>query len=320
MKVFVLAGGFATRLWPLTESRAKPLLKVAGKPLLSSAVEAVPEDLPVTVSTNAAFEKDFRAWEREFGRKNLRVSIEDAGHEGEKLGALGAVAKWVRDEKVDDDIFLIAGDNYGNCDMKAFLSLFRGRPLIAGFDVASHDLARRFGTIITGSAEGTLRPVTSFEEKPLHPSSTVVSTGWWVLPKSELPTLLSYADKHPDNVGGIFEEFLRKNTRVDCFVFTGLWKDIGSFEAYLGLHRELVGEKTLSHASATIDPETVLEGSVDIGPKTTVKKSRLRDCILFGDSVIDDCVLSNCIIDEGCVLRGVDLQNQMLRAGTVLEA
>lgn len=317
MQVFVLAGGFATRLWPLTERRAKPLLPVAGKPLLSYAVDAIPAELPVTVSTNAAFEKDFKAWQKTCGRKSLTVSIEDAGHEGEKLGALGAVARWVRQEKISDDILLLAGDNYAACDLKKFISLFRGKPLVAGHDIGDTETARQFGTIIM-EGNGELRRVTSFEEKPLHPKSTVVSTGWWILPKESLPVLVEYAAMKPDNVGGVFEEFLTRGMEIDCWIFPELWKDIGSFESYLSLHRALVGERTLAHKTASTDAKTILKSSIDLGPDTVVKASTLQDCIVFGKANITDCVLERCILDEGCVLQGVDLRDQMLRAGTVL--
>ena len=322
MHTFILAGGFATRLWPLTERRAKPLLPVAGKPLLSYTVEKVPVEIPITISTNAVFEKDFLEWKKSCKKKNVDISIEDVGHENEKLGALGAVAHWITENGIDDDVLLLAGDNYADCDLTHFISLFKGHPLIAGHDIGDTDLARQFGTIVLegrarDESEGTTR-VSSFEEKPLHPKSTIVSTGMWVLPKSSLPILCEYAKKHPDNIGGVFEEFLKRNVSVDCFIFTDLWKDIGSFEAYLSLHRALVGERTLAHATATTDAETTLNGSNDLGPDCRIQKSVLTDCILFGNSQITDCVLTRCIIDKNCVLEGIDLTDQMLRAGTKL--
>lgn len=319
MQCFILAGGFATRLWPLTEKRAKPLLPIAGKPILTYAVEAVPADLQITVSTNAAFAADFEAWKKTLTRKNVTISIEDVGHEDQKLGALGAVARWIREEKIDDDVLLLAGDNFAACDMPAFLKLFRGNPLVAGHDLGDTDTAKAFGTIITKQGPGSvLQTVTSFEEKPAHPKSTVVSTGWWVLPRSSLPVLSEYAASHPDNVGGVFEEFLRRSITVDCYIFRELWKDIGSFEAYMSLHRELVGDKTITHPTASISADSKLVGSVDLGPKTTITKSVLTDCIVFGTTTITDCVLTRCIIDEGCSLSGVDLTDKMLRAGTKL--
>lgn len=316
MHAFILAGGFATRLWPLTEKRAKPLLPLASKPLISYIVESIPDTVPITVSTNGAFADDFKVWQKSLQRK-VTVSIEDAGHDDQKLGALGAISRWIREEKIDDDILLLAGDNYADWNMAEFIELFDGKPLLAGHDVGDKDIARKFGTIITEGA-GNVRRVTSFEEKPQSPKSTIVSTGFYVLPKHTLPILIEYAKKHPDNIGGIFEEFLRQNVIIDCFIFTGLWKDIGSFETYLSLHKEIVGDKALTHRTTIVDKESVLQGSNDLGPKTTIEKSTLTDCIVFGESTIRDCVLERCIIDEHCTLEGVDLSDKMLRAGTVL--
>ncbi len=327
MQCFILAGGFATRLWPITERRAKPLLPLAGKPLLSYTAEAVPQDIAITVSTNAVFKDDMNAWAKTMKNRNIKILIEDAGHENEKLGALGAVAKWIRESKIDDDILLLAGDNYVGCSMDRFLKLFRGHPLIAGHDIKEKEQASKFGTVVLGNnppspagrgagGEGLMQ-VISFEEKPANPKSTIVSTGWSILPKSTLPLLLEYAAKHPDNIGGIFEELLRKNITVDCFVFPEIWKDIGSFESYMDLHRKIVGEKTLVHPSSKTDG-SIMKGANDIGPDTAIEKSTLTDCIVFGNSVIRDCVLERCIIDEHCKLESIDLTDKMLRAGTVL--
>ena len=316
MHAFILAGGFATRLWPLTEKRAKPLLPLASKPLISYIVDAIPKDIPITVSTNGVFASDFQAWQKTVKRE-LVVSIEDTGRDDQKLGALGAISRWIREENIDDDILLLAGDNYADWNMAEFIALFRGEPLLAGHDINDRDLARKFGTVIT-EGTGNVRHVTAFEEKPQNPKSTIVSTGFYVLPKHTLPVLIEYAKKHPDNIGGIFEEFLRQQIAVDCFIFTGLWKDIGSFEAYLSLHTDIVKNQTLKHATTTIDAHSSTSGSNDLGPKTTIQESQLNDCIVFGSTTIVDCVLKRCIIDEGCTLCGVDLSDKMLRAGTVL--
>ena len=83
MRAFILAGGFATRLWPLTEKRAKPLLPLRGKPILTHLVEKIPADLPVTVSTNAAFEDAFEEWRRDLGRSETEIVVEGTKHDDE---------------------------------------------------------------------------------------------------------------------------------------------------------------------------------------------------------------------------------------------
>jgi len=316
MRAFILAGGFATRLWPLTEKRAKPLLPIAGAPLLSYLTNQIPNGIPITVSTNAVFADDFHAWKKT-QKKDVTILIEDAGHEDQKLGALGAVRAWIENEKIDDDLLLLAGDNYVGCPMQNFLSHAKEHPLIAGHDIGSKDAAKSFGTIVLGTEKKDIFTVTSFEEKPEKPQSTVISTGWSYLPRSTLPILVEYAQKHPDNIGGIFEELIKKTVPVDCFVFSELWKDIGSFEPYLDLHKALVKEALLKHSTASIK-KTECRGSNDLGPNVTVENSVLRDCILFGDTTVRNCHLERCIVDTGCTLDGIDLEGKMLRAGTVL--
>lgn len=321
MHCFILAGGFATRLWPLTERRAKPLLPLAGKPLLTHLAEKVPADIPITVSTNAIFADDMRQWAKTINGRKVEVRVEDAGHDDHKVGALGAIALWIREESIHDDVLLLAGDNYVSFDIGAFTQLFSGNPLLAAFDVKDLDTAKSFGTVILSDEkkENGLMTVNAFEEKPANPRSSCVSTGCYVLPASSLPILCDFAVSHPDNIGGVFEEFLRHKLTIDCFVFTDAWKDIGSYLAYMALHKEVVGTQHFIDPSSSIDKDTSLTGAIAIGPKTSVVTSTIEDSILFGSSTIEDCIIRECIIDEGCTLKGVDLTGKMLRRGTVLK-
>lgn len=311
MQCFILAGGFATRLWPLTERRAKPLLPVAGRPLLTHLVEKVPDGMDITVSTNAAFGEDMRAWAKTLHR-TVRIIVEDASHDDCKLGALGALSAWIQSADVHDDVLLLTGDNYLGFSLNEFLSCFTGNPLIAAYDIGDLEQAKRFGTVIVSGKD-----VVAFEEKPTHSRSTIVSTGCSILPARSREVICEYAAEHPDNIGGIFEEFLRREQKVDAFVFSEPWIDIGSFDAYMAVHRLTVkGELLLDRAS--VDRESIIEGSVALGSGTRIIKSTLIDCIIVGTTTIEDCVLRECVIDEGCVLRGVDLSRKMLRSNTVL--
>jgi glucose-1-phosphate thymidylyltransferase len=313
VKAFILAGGFATRLWPLTESRAKPLLPIAGKPMLNHIIEQIPAGIPITVSTNAAFEESFHAWKKTI-EKDVSVRIERTRNDDEKLGTLGATAQWIEEEKINDDILLLTGDNYFGFDMQTFIDRFNGSALVAAYDIGDASKASAFGTIITEKDGISVR---AFEEKPKVPKSSLVSTGCSILPKSVIPDLIAYAKIKPDNVGGIFEELLRLKKPVSCFIFKEPWFDIGSFEAYLEATRALVGGSILKEEGASLE-KTECEGSIVIGKNSVVKDSRLRDTVFFEGCIIEDCILENCIIDDNCVLKGIDLSGKMLRAGTKL--
>lgn len=325
MRAFILAGGFATRLWPITEQRAKPLLPLAGKPLLTHIVKSLPPGIPITVSTNAAFAPGFVLWRRTHPQP-ITIVVEQTRNDSEKLGALGAVAQWLHQDGTADDVLLLTGDNYFGFSLKDFLATYHsGIPLIAAHDIGDREKAKMFGivTVKKGDSdrESAHSTVTAFEEKPAHPKSTLVSTGCSILPHATLPILLEYARRHPDNIGGIFEELLRQKQRIDCFIFADPWFDIGSYDAYLDATRALVpAGKPVIHPTATIDEESRrnLTGSVVIGAGTVVTHSSLSDTILFENCQVTDCILERCILDDNCRLRGIDLAGKMLRSDTTL--
>jgi glucose-1-phosphate thymidylyltransferase len=316
MHAFVLAGGFATRLWPLTEHRAKPLLPLAGKPMIEHIVDKIPDTIPVTVSTNAAFGPAFRHWALRTGRARLDVIVEKTKSDDEKIGALGAVAQWVEAAGINDDVIMLAGDNYLGYSFTDFLAAYRpGTPLLAAYDIKDLEQAKKFGIVILAE-DG--KSIAAFEEKPKEPKSTLASTGCSIIPKALLPVLLDFAKRKPDNLGGIFEEFLSKGTPVDCFTFTEPWFDVGSYEAYLEATRRLV-DKRVELGEGAMCENCVCEGAVVIGAGSVVRDSRLKDTVVFERSVIEDCVLEDCIIDDDCRLLRADLRGKMIRKGTVLE-
>lgn len=316
MHAFILAGGFATRLWPLTEKRAKPLLPLAGVPLVEYLVRDIPKTIPITISTNAVFKDAFTKWAKTIERTDITILIEEVQSDDQKLGALGATAQWIRNANIEDDILLLTGDNYCGFSFDSFLAAASpDTTLIAVHDIGDKQKAKQFGTVLT--AKGTTT-VTGFEEKPKEPKTTLVNTGCSLLPKSTLPILLEYAALHPDNVGGIFEELLKHNKPIECFSFAEAWFDIGSFEAYLDATRTLVGNRIVQEEGSSIE-NTVCHGSTVLGARSTVQNSDLTDVVLFEDCTIQNCVLRNCVIDKGCTLTGIDLDGKMIRENTVLE-
>ncbi len=314
MHAFILAGGFATRLWPLTERRAKPLLPVVGKPLLSHIVESLPPGMTITASTNAEFATSMAEWRSTLSRP-IELIVERTRSDREKLGALGALAQWMRDSQVNEDVLLLAGDNYLGFRMSDFLARYTpGVPLLAVREIGDRAAATKFGTVVL--KPGT-RSMALYEEKPREAKSSLVSTTCAIFPPSVFPIILEYAEGHPDNNGGVWEQFLARSIPCEAFPFTEPWFDIGSFEAYLAATMTLVGNAVQKDSSAVLE-QVATTGSVVIGARSTVRRSTLSNTVLFEDCLIEDCVLDRCILDRGCHLKGVDLSGKMLRAGTTL--
>ncbi len=313
MKVLILAGGFATRLWPLTENRAKPLLLLDGKTILAHLLEKIPENLEVILLTNKKFEKDFESEIKLLDRQNFRIFCEDAFADGEKLGALGAISAAVQHFQIDENICVFAGDNLlPNLEIE---SLFceDDEAKLAAFDVHDLFVARNFG-VVEVDQNGKL---TKFEEKPKEPKSTLVSTGFCSFGKNLFPIFHDFAKENPDALGGIFEHFLHKKINVVAQKVNGEWFDVGHFDTYLAAHKELQ-KKELKLGRKVIQEQNMYSGKVFIGEGAVVKNCRILNSIIYPGARLENCHISESVIDENCKLAGVDLNRKLVRRGTAL--
>jgi glucose-1-phosphate thymidylyltransferase len=98
MNVLILAAGYATRLYPLTLTKAKPLLEVAGKPMIEWVMDNLNpvEDIDtVYVVTNNKFASDFQSWAESYQQRNpnrkLKVINDNSNDDSDKLGAIGDI-------------------------------------------------------------------------------------------------------------------------------------------------------------------------------------------------------------------------------------
>lgn len=308
MKVVILAGGFATRLWPLTEHRAKPLLPLAGKPLISHLVDRIPVDLDIIVSTNALFADDFRVWARGFSGRNISIFVEDSAGDVSKPGALAATSLVISSFSLQEPLLLLAGDNYVGFDIGLFIKAYRDSPLVAVYDTGSKEVAKQFGVVMVDHGH-----IVAFHEKPLEADSTLVSTGCYLFPARYLGDIQEYARRKADNLGGIFEDFLERGIHVDAFPFDEDWIDIGSFDSYMRAHRALQRRSSVSPLAVIRDCE-IGEG-VSIGDHCVVTNSILHNAIVLPGCTLADVRLRNSIVDEGCTITGLDLDHKMIRGG-----
>jgi glucose-1-phosphate thymidylyltransferase len=228
MKCLILAGGFATRLYPLTINKAKALIHYKGRPVINHIIDRIPPEIDILVSTNKKFESDFRKWQKNTARK-VAIGIEEALSDEQKKGAVGAVDYWIKTKNVNEDLLIIAADNYFEMDVKDLISSFNRRdPLIVVYDIGDKDKACeigkrcQLGLVIT---EGDR--VTRFDEKPLTATSSVISTGIYVFPVRLFPILEQYCrESKRDNLGSFISYLLEKN-EVRAYSLRGKWLDIG---------------------------------------------------------------------------------------------
>src|SRR4051794_12891572 len=119
MNALILAAGYATRLYPLTLNRAKPLLEVGGKPIIEWLVDHLLEleDLgTIFIVTNDKFAKDFQAWaddyQRHHSKARFKIVNDGSNTDTNKLGAIGDInLVLTRENLMESDLLVLAGDN-----------------------------------------------------------------------------------------------------------------------------------------------------------------------------------------------------------------
>ena len=314
MKSIILAGGFATRLWPLTENKAKPLLHLKDRPIISHIVEGIPEDIEIIVSTNAVFADEFNEWAKNYPDRKIKIFIEDSTGEKTKKGALGATSLVIQDQQIDEDLMLIAGDNYFGFKMGDFIDFYKGNPMLAAYDIQSLDSARKFGVVVEKDGQ-----VVEFQEKPQEPKSTLVSTGCYIFPQKNLKDIIEYAKHKNDDLGGIFEYLKNKDEVIDVFSFNEQWFDVGSFDGYLRANHDLLNNQIIENGHVEKTGDNKFIGGVYLGDGAVVADSTIENSVILNDCKITNCVIRNCIIDEKCDLKNIDLSHKMIRQGSRIE-
>lgn len=233
MHAIILAAGYATRLHPLTENTPKPLLNVAGKPIIEHIIrklEQIGQINRICIVTNDKFESHFNKWLKNFDAQKPIEIINDGTKSNEgRLGALGDIHHIISNKGINDDIIVVAGDNLFELDLLEVANFFRKKKsnVIVLHDVGDFELAKQYG--IVGIDENNI--VVNFEEKPLVPKSTLASTGIYIFPKKTIGLISKYIAQgnNPDKTGS-FIEWLHKRDDVHSFVTCKKWYDIGSLE------------------------------------------------------------------------------------------
>lgn len=236
MNVIILAAGYATRLYPLTLTRPKPLLPVAGKPMIDHVLDNL---APiggidrVVIVTNDKFAAQFQAWADDYRARKapLQFTIVNDGStdDSNKLGAIGDLHLVLQQEKVDDDLIVVAGDNLFSQALTGFGLICRTtqRPVLGVYDVGSVDQAKKYG-VVSVDADGV---ITSFVEKPPAPLSTLIGIALYFYPKHTLPLVAKYLAEgnNPDQPGRLIQ-WLYPQQPVLTWPVPGIWYDIGSKE------------------------------------------------------------------------------------------
>jgi glucose-1-phosphate thymidylyltransferase len=236
MKLIILAAGYATRLYPLTINQPKPLLEVSERPMIEHVIDHlkdVPELTGVIIISNEKFHGHFEKWASDYqiSGQNIPITVvnDKSTDENNRLGAIGDMVFAMNDQSIDEDVIVVAGDNLFSQSIKAFgeFCLEKKAPVLGVYDVGRLEDTKKYSEVHT-DMNGH---ITSFEEKPEYPSTTVIGIALYYYPKDLIPTIKQYVeDGHNADQPGRLVQWLYPRIPVFTWSLPGLWYDIGSKE------------------------------------------------------------------------------------------
>lgn len=247
MNAVVLCAGFATRMYPLTKNFPKPLLEVAGKPVIDYLMEqiiALAEIKSVHIISNAKFFRHFTRWysKREeeglFGKVSVKIHNDGSVDNESRIGAAGDLFLALQKFDRPGRILVSGGDNIYQFPIKPLWKTFLGNKnhcIPALFETELKQL-QKTGVLEIGKNDRVIR----LHEKPTKPPSTWTSPPLYFFEpsvRSVLENFLKTEGNH--DAPGYFIDYLCRQEKVQALKLNSTRLDIGSVQSYYQADRQL---------------------------------------------------------------------------------
>ena len=233
MKCLILAAGYATRMYPLTENFPKPLLKVQGRTILDWLIEDI-DTLGVVdeyvVISNHKFAHHFDAWAKDRPQK---ISVVDDGTESNetRLGAVRDIQFAIEKLQLDSDMLVIAGDNLLNFSLTKFISYALEKKtscIMRYFEAVKEKLSRSGVATIDENDK-----IIDMEEKPAQPKSNWCCPPFYYYTREDARLVKKGIEAGCGvDAPGSYIAWLCKQTTVHAMEMPGTRYDIGNLESY----------------------------------------------------------------------------------------
>jgi mannose-1-phosphate guanylyltransferase/phosphomannomutase len=337
MKAVIMAGGFGTRIQPLTINLPKPMIPLINRPIMLHIIDLLKKhgitELILLLYHQPMVIKNFFGDGSEFGVHITYVTpLEDFG----TAGAVKAAAKFL-----DERFLIISGDLLTDFNLSQVLKFHEEKGAKATITLTSVKDPLQFGVVITDK-EGR---ITKFLEKPGWGEvfSDTINTGIYVLEPEVLEMIP--AGENRDWSKDVFPQMLAESAPLFGCQLSGNWADIGNTDAYLEASRSITHRQVRARIDerpaegrpdiylgedvlvATKD-RSLLEGMVVLGDNTQVLgRARLkntvvgRNCVIEDGCELDDAILwDNVYLKKGCRISGAALcHNVRVGQGVVIE-
>jgi len=287
-----MAGGFGTRLRPLTNSLPKPMVPMVNKPIIGHIVELLKSHGLTDMTILLYFQPEMIVKHLGDG-KDFGVNIDYISPTAD-LGTAGSVAHAMRKEK-EGEVLVISGDVITDIDLTKAIEFHREKEAFATIVLTRVEDPLPYGIVITDDSGRVVR----FLEKPSWGEvfSDTINTGIYIVERKILDFIP--ANKEFDFSKDLFPVLLGKKKPIYGYIAQGYWKDVGSLQEY---------------RTANMD---ILLGKV----KVNIPGKKVRRGVWMGEGAKVDfsSEMEGCVIGKGCrVEGGVKVINSVIGDSTVV--
>lgn len=242
MICLILAAGYATRLYPLTENFPKPLLKVGEKTILDHLIDDIDTSGEISryvVISNHKYATHFTRWAK--GKSTGITVVDDMTETNEtRLGAVRDIQFAIDTMSLDDDMLVIAGDNVLDFSLTEFIAYAKSKGTSAVMRYFEDDTKRLTKSGVLKIGEGDL--ITDMTEKPAVPESNWCCPPFYYYTAEDARKVQrSLEEGAGADAPGSFIAWLCHDTEVHAMVMPGKRYDIGNLESYERVQKEYKG-------------------------------------------------------------------------------
>ncbi|GAB4279779.1 MAG: mannose-1-phosphate guanyltransferase [Candidatus Rifleibacteriota bacterium] len=307
MKAVIMAGGFGTRLRPITCNIPKPMVPVANIPMMEHIVNLLKQYDLKRICSILYFQPEvitkYFGEGEEFGiEMEYQMATADFGTAGSVKNA---------EEKLKDEPFIIiSGDVLTDFDLSEAIKFHKEKKALATMVLTRVTNPLEYGVVITGDDGKIIR----FLEKPSWGEvfSDTINTGIYILE----PEIFKYIPPKTefDFSKNLFPLMLKENLPLYGYIAQGYWKDIGNLDEYMLAHQSLLsGEVKIKIPGERLN---LIGRDIWVGKNTKIgSKVKFKGGVILGDNceIEDGAELENSILGHGCVVKkGARLKNATL--------
>jgi mannose-1-phosphate guanylyltransferase / phosphomannomutase len=323
MKAVVMAGGFGTRIQPLTHSVPKPMLPILNRPMMQHIIEKLRDagikDIVILLYFKPEIIRDYFGDGSEFG-VNIEYVLPD-----DDYGTAGAVK--CAEYFLNEEFIIVSGDLVTDFDLNEIIDFHKKKSSQLTITLTPVADPLQFGVVIA-SPEGKIQ---RFLEKPSWGEvfSDTINTGIYILH----PDILDYIPENTnfDFAKDLFPALMKDQVTLWACSMKGYWRDVGNPESYRDVQKDLLSKKVslefrgkekaydggvlYTEEGAKIADDVIIEGIVVIGKNSIIKEGvRLKNCTLGeqstvsrGTSIEDAAIWDSVEIGEKC-----DISNSVI--------